>query len=322
MDGTTGRKDPKARGRCGDARSRCQGSARDDRVPVTRFWAFVPPARIIGSSMVRITARVLALALAAGLLAPACRSGSPSSVVRPKLLILGFDGMDPALLTRWMKAADAPEPVAAGGHGGVTAAGDDALAGVADGVGVVCHRRQSRQAQHLRLPGPRHGDLPARPRHGAPRAGALPVRLPPDREAEAAFRFAAARRSGSPPASAGVRSQHPHGAGDVPARRRAERRAALRPAAARHPRHDGDLLLLRHRPEPLRGRQHRVRRHPQAAGDGAATSRSTELVGPPNPIVRAEDSRRCARKGAAAERSSDRATIAELQAQRRRPRCR
>ena len=39
-------------------------------------------------------------------------------------------------------------------------------------------------------------------------------------------------------------------------------------AAARHPRHDGHLLVLRDRPEPLRGGQHRVRRHPQAAGDG------------------------------------------------------
>ena len=46
----------------------------------------------------------------------------------------------------------------------------------------------------------------------------------------------------------------------------AERRAALRPAAARHPRHDGDVLLLRDRSEPLRRGQHRDRRHPQAPG--------------------------------------------------------
>ena len=69
--------------------------------------------------MVRITARVLALALAAGLLAPACRSGSPSSVVRPKLLILGFDGMDPALLTRWMKAGMLPNLSRLAATGGV-----------------------------------------------------------------------------------------------------------------------------------------------------------------------------------------------------------
>ena len=59
--------------------------------------------------------------------------------------------------------------------------------------------------------------------------------------------------------------EHADGAGDVSAGRRAERRAALRPPAPRHPRHDGDVLLLRHRSEPLRGRQHRVRRHPEAA---------------------------------------------------------
>ena len=45
-----------------------------------------------------------------------------------------------------------------------------------------------------------------------------------------------------------------HGPGDVSAGRSAERRAAVRPAAAGHPRHDGDLLLLRDRPEPLRRR--------------------------------------------------------------------
>ncbi len=68
---------------------------------------------------------------------------------------------------------------------------------------------------------------------------------------------------------AGVRSIDPDGPGDVSPRRRAKRRAPVRPAPARHPRNDGDVLLLRHRPEPLRGRQHRVRRHPQASADGA-----------------------------------------------------
>ena len=51
--------------------------------------------------------------------------------------------------------------------GGVQPLGDDALAGVADGVGVVCHRREPGQAQHLRLPDPRHQHLSARSRHGA-----------------------------------------------------------------------------------------------------------------------------------------------------------
>ena len=55
-------------------------------------------------------ARVLlcALALSAGMVATACRPGSPGNVVRPKLLILGFDGMDPSLVDRWMKAGQLP----------------------------------------------------------------------------------------------------------------------------------------------------------------------------------------------------------------------
>ncbi len=42
------------------------------------------------------------------MLAAACRSGSPGDVGRPKLLILGFDGMDPDLVDRWMKAGQLP----------------------------------------------------------------------------------------------------------------------------------------------------------------------------------------------------------------------
>jgi predicted AlkP superfamily phosphohydrolase/phosphomutase len=38
----------------------------------------------------------------------ACRSTPPVDTGRPKLLILGFDGMDPQLLTRWMKAGQLP----------------------------------------------------------------------------------------------------------------------------------------------------------------------------------------------------------------------
>ena len=61
------------------------------------------------------------------------------------------------------------------------------LGGVADRVGVVCDRRESGQAQHLRFPGPRHRDLPARSRNGPPRAGALSVRVCADCQAEGAF---------------------------------------------------------------------------------------------------------------------------------------
>jgi predicted AlkP superfamily phosphohydrolase/phosphomutase len=58
--------------------------------------------------MIRRTARVLAIAITAGVLAAACRSAAPVGPVRPKLLILGFDGMDPKLLAQWMKAGKLP----------------------------------------------------------------------------------------------------------------------------------------------------------------------------------------------------------------------
>ena len=45
---------------------------------------------------------------AAGCIAAGCGSRSPGDANRPKLLILGFDGMDPALMTRWMKAGQLP----------------------------------------------------------------------------------------------------------------------------------------------------------------------------------------------------------------------
>jgi hypothetical protein len=84
--------------------------------------------------------------------------------------------------------------------------------------------------------------------------------------------------------------QHPDGAGHVPAGRRAQRRAALGPAAARHPRHDGHLLLLRHGPEPLRGGQHRVGRHPARLVFDGDVAR-TELVGTAQPHRAAADAR-------------------------------
>ncbi len=58
--------------------------------------------------MIHRMTRVLAVAVTAAVLGTACRPASPPETVRPKLLILGFDGMDPQLLTRWMKAGQLP----------------------------------------------------------------------------------------------------------------------------------------------------------------------------------------------------------------------
>ncbi len=43
-----------------------------------------------------------------GLFAPACNPRPPVDSTRPRLLILGFDGMDPELVTRWIKAGQLP----------------------------------------------------------------------------------------------------------------------------------------------------------------------------------------------------------------------
>jgi predicted AlkP superfamily phosphohydrolase/phosphomutase len=49
-----------------------------------------------------------AMILASCLLAPACGSGSQPDTTRPKLVILGFDGLDPGLVDRWVKAGQLP----------------------------------------------------------------------------------------------------------------------------------------------------------------------------------------------------------------------
>ena len=153
------------------------------------------------------------------------------------------------------------------------------LAGVADRVGVVRDRRQPRQAQHLRLPRPRHErrTCPTSAWSHASRRRFSSTTFRSSRPKVTSIRGGTSFWVTA--GKAGVRIEHAHGAGHVPARRRAERRDAVGPAAARHPRHDGHVLLLRDRPEPLRRRQHRVRRHPQAAGRSTATSRRPSWSG-------------------------------------------
>jgi predicted AlkP superfamily phosphohydrolase/phosphomutase len=57
--------------------------------------------------MHRLLVRGLAVLLM-GLLAPACTPRPSVDSNRPRLLILGFDGMDPELVTRWIKAGQLP----------------------------------------------------------------------------------------------------------------------------------------------------------------------------------------------------------------------
>ena len=100
----------------------------------------------------RVTATLLAFAMAAGVIA--CNRGPAASKYSQRLVILGFDGMDPDLLKQWIDAGHLPTFKRLGRTRRALRARHDALAGITDVVGVLRNRRQRRQAQHLRLPGP------------------------------------------------------------------------------------------------------------------------------------------------------------------------
>ena len=72
--------------------------------------------------MVRLLTRatvLIACVFTAILMASACRGSASRDSGRPKLVILGFDGMDPALLDRWMKAGLLPNIAKVAATGGV-----------------------------------------------------------------------------------------------------------------------------------------------------------------------------------------------------------
>ena len=157
--------------------------------------------------------------------------------------------------------------LAAGRAGRLLPARDQPLPRVPHLLGVVRDRLQRGQAQHLRLPGAGPEDLHAGPGHRQEGDAGVPVQLPAHQEAgdhvdsrrHVVLGHGRAARRAVEPA---------HRADHVPAGRRRERRTAVRAAAARHPRHDRDVLLLRHRPLPVRRGQHRDGGHPQAPRDG------------------------------------------------------
>ncbi len=198
----------------------------------------------------------------------ACSSRKPDRRFSQKLVILGFDGMDPALVARWMSEGQLPNMAKLASQGGLhplatthSPESPTAWASFATGVNPGKHNIYDFLVRDT-------NDLPARSRNGPARAAEVSLRLLSDRQTSKCCRFAAATSFWVTAGRAGVRSSVLTVPGDLPARGRAQRRAARRPSAARHPRHDGHLLLLRDRSEPLRRRQHRVRRHPEAPGDG------------------------------------------------------
>ena len=90
-----------------------------------------------------------------------CSRGGARNPVWQKLVILGFDGMDPDLVERWVGEGKLPNIKRLMNEGGLYPLDDDPFGGVADGVGLVRDRGESGQAQHLRLPRSRHDHLPA-----------------------------------------------------------------------------------------------------------------------------------------------------------------
>jgi len=63
-------------------------------------------------------ARALSLPLALALLCTAACTSQPPAGSRPKLVVLGFDGMDPDLLERWMKGGQLPNIARLAAEGG------------------------------------------------------------------------------------------------------------------------------------------------------------------------------------------------------------
>ena len=232
-------------------------------------------------------ARAAALALTQPLGLPARAGAAEPRHSSASCVILGFDGMDPdARSARWMKEGKLPNIASGSPNRRRASARDHALARVADGVGVVRHRRQSRASttsttSSCATPRP---TCPISAWCGASRARFLfdyvPIAKPK------LFSIRGGTSFWVTAGQAGVRSSILTVPVTFPPEDVPNGELLVGPAAAGHPRHDGHLLLLRDRPEPLRRGQHRVRRHPQAARDRERRRAHASSIGPPNPIVR------------------------------------
>src|SRR5436190_23219571 len=66
----------------------------------------------------RFPRRGLVVLLAAILSSSACAKGPAPSRFSQRLVILGFDGMDPTLLNRWLAAGQLPNIAKLAAHGG------------------------------------------------------------------------------------------------------------------------------------------------------------------------------------------------------------
>ena len=88
------------------------------------------------------------------------RKGLKKARVR-KIIFLGLDGLDPDLSGALHGRGQNASPGEAARAGRLQPVADDVSAALAGGLVDFRHRRQSRQAQHVRLPEPQHEDLRA-----------------------------------------------------------------------------------------------------------------------------------------------------------------
>ena len=199
------------------------------------------------------------------LLPLACGGERSPEKYKQKMVILGFDGMDPRLVEKWMGEGKLPNFQRLAGQGGfyrlqtsTSPESPTSWASFAIGGNAGKHNIFDFLVRDVKTYVPDLGMVQARDARLLPRLRAA-RRSPKITTLRGGTSFwVTAGQAGVRSAILTVPVTFPPE--DVPGGR-----AALRAAAARHPRHGGHLLLLRHRPEPLRRRQHGDGRHPQAA---------------------------------------------------------
>ena len=232
---------------------------------------------------------VLVVALSAVLSqAPACSGRRRPGTHAQRMVILGFDGLDPTLTAKWMKEGKLPNMKRLADRGGMmplattqSPESPTAWASFATGVNPGKHNIYDFLVRDTATYLPDLGMVRREP--GRFLFDYLPIARPKLTSLRGGTSFwVTAGRAGVRSSILTVPVTFPPE--DVP---NGELLSGL--PLPGHSRHDGDVPLLRDRLEPIRGRQHRVRRRPQAAAVRATISPHAELLGPPNPIVQAAD---------------------------------
>ena len=232
------------------------------------------------------------LLVAVGLLGPtACRRAVPPETFKQKLVILGFDGMDPKLVRRWIDEGKLPNLARLVKQGGLyeldtthSPESPTSWASFATGVNPGKHNIYDFLVRDTQTYLPDLGMVKRVP----PRffLNYFPISKPQvlSIRGGTSFWVTAGR--------AGVRSSVLTVPVTYPPEEVPNGEMLVGTAPARHPRDDGHLLLLRDRSQPVRRGQHRVRRHSETprlrerrrahgAGWSAQPDRATATAGGP-----------------------------------------